>query len=341
MRILVIGGTRFMGPYVVQALHDAGHEVAVFHRGQTPGALPAEVRSMQGNRQQLPQYAKELQAFVPEIVLDMIAMVEEDAQEAADLFTGIARRVVTLSSQDVYRAFGRVNFKESGPADPLPITEDSPLRENLYPYRGTPVASKDEGRWRDNYDKILVERVVMGNSQLPGTILRLPAVYGPGDHQHRMSFYIKHMDDGRPAVLMDEAEARWRWTHGYVENVAHAITLAVLNDRAAGRIYNVSEPFTLSMEERVQRIGEATGWQGKIVLAPAGFLPKPLRIGINTTQDVVVDSSRIRRELGYAERVPTDVAMNRTIVWERAHPPQAINPKDYDYQAEDNLLAAL
>jgi len=38
MRILVIGGTRFMGPYVVQELHDAGHEIAVFHREQTPGA---------------------------------------------------------------------------------------------------------------------------------------------------------------------------------------------------------------------------------------------------------------------------------------------------------------
>jgi nucleoside-diphosphate-sugar epimerase len=341
MRILVIGGTRFMGPYVVQTLHDAGHKLAVFHRGQTAGNLPDGVQSIEGNRQQLPQYAKELQAFTPEIILDMMAMVEEDAQEVAELFTGIARRVVTLSSQDVYRAFGRVNFKESGPADPLPITEDSPLRENLYPYRGTPVANRHEGRWRDNYDKILVERVVMGNPQLPGTILRLPAVYGPGDHQHRMFFYIKHMDDGRPAILLDEAEASWRWTHGYVENVAHAITLAVLNDRAAGRIYNVGEPFTLSLEERVQKIGEAAGWSGKIVLAPAGKLPEPLRWGTNTAQDVVVDSSRIRRELGYAERVPTDVAMQRTVEWERAHPPQTIDPKEYDYQTEDNLLAAL
>lgn len=259
MRILIIGGTRFMGPYVVQALHDAGHEIAVFHRGQTTETLPAGVKSIQGNRQRLPQYAKELQEFAPTIVLDMMAMVEKDAGEVTEIFTGIARRVVTLSSQDVYRAFGRVNGKESGPADPSVITEDSPLRENLYPYRGSSVASLNEGRWRDNYDKILVERVVMGNPKLPGTILRLPAVYGPGDYQHRMFSYIKRMDDGRPAILMDEAEAHWRWTHGYVENVAHAITLAVVDDRAADRIYNVGEPFTLSMEERVQKISEATG----------------------------------------------------------------------------------
>jgi hypothetical protein len=38
--------------------------------------------------------------------------------------------------------------------------------------------------------------------------------------------YIKRMDDGRPAILLDEAYARWRWARGYVENIAHAIALA-------------------------------------------------------------------------------------------------------------------
>lgn len=99
--------------------------------------------------------------------------------------------------------------------------------------------------------------------------------------------------------------------------------------------------FYLSMEERVQKIGEATGWQGRIVQTPAGTLPEPLRWGINAAQDIVVDSSRIRRELGYAERVPADIAMSRTVEWEREHPPQKIDPKDYDYAVEDNLLVTL
>lgn len=340
MRILVIGGTRFMGPYIVRSLHNAGHEVTVFHRGKTTGELPAGVKKIQGDRQQLPQYAEELRRIAPEVVLDMMALVEEDAQEVMEIFTGIARRVVTISSQDVYRAFGRVNGKEAGPADPSVITEDSPLRENLYPYRGS-EHNRGEGRWKDNYDKILVERVVMSNPHLPGTILRLPAVYGPGDHQHRMFNYIKHMDDGRPVILLDEAEAHWRWTHGYVENVADAITLAVLDERASGRIYNVGDPFALSMEELVKKIGETIGWKGRVVLAPAGTLPEPLRWGVNAAQDVVVDSSRIRQELGYSERVPLDTAMKRTVEWERAHPPETIDPGEFDYAREDSLLAAL
>ena len=97
-------------------------------------------------------------------------------------------------------------------------------------------------RWLDDYDKILVERVVIGEPDLPGTILRLPMIYGPGDDAHRLFPYLKRMDDGRPAILMEEVRARWRWARGYVEDVAEAVVSAVLDDRAAGRVYNVSEP---------------------------------------------------------------------------------------------------
>src|SRR6266566_1003347 len=275
MRILVIGGTNFMGPLVVRTL------------------------------------------------------------------SGIARRVVSISSQDVYRAFGRVNRKESGPIDPQRITEDSPLRENLYPYRAEPPRDADDPqKWQDDYDKILVERVVMGDPNLPGTILRLPMVYGPGDYQHRMFAFLKRMDDQRPAILLDEAEAQWKWTHGYVENVAAAITLAVTDKRAAGHIYNFGEPFTFTMAQWISKIGEAAGWQGKIVTIPQGRLPKPLRWDINAEQHIVVDTSRIRQELGYKERIDIDETIQRTVNWERAHPPAQIDPKDFDYAAEDAIISA-
>ena len=341
MRILVIGGTRFMGPLVVRSLHDLGHEVIVFHRGQTSADLPSGVKEILGDRRPLAPFAGELRRLEPHIVLDMVPFIEQDAQEVMSTFRGIARRVVAISSQDVYRAFGRVNQKESGPAEPGPITEDSPLREHLYPYRGETPRNEDQKQWMNDYDKILVERAVMGDPELPGTILRLPAVYGPGDYQHRMFAWLKHIDDKRPVILLDEKEAQWRWAHGYVENVADAITLAVTGEQASGRIYNVADPFTFSMAERIRKIGEVVGWHGSIVLAPQGALPQPLRWGINAEQDVIVDSSRIREELGYKERIAPDEAFRRTVDWERAHPPAEIDPKNFDYAAEDAILAEL
>src|SRR5947209_896158 len=136
MRILVIGGTRFMGPHVVRYLSEQGHDITLFHRGQTHAELPQGVKEILGDRRPLSASASELRRIVPDVVLDMIPFSEQDAREVMNTFTGIAGRVVAISSQDVYRAFGRVNRKESGPLDPLPLMEDSPLRENLYPYRG-------------------------------------------------------------------------------------------------------------------------------------------------------------------------------------------------------------
>jgi nucleoside-diphosphate-sugar epimerase len=148
------------------------------------------------------------------------------------------------------------------------------------------------------------------------------------------------MDDERPAILLDDAEAKWRWTHGYVENVADAIALAVTDQRSAGQIYNVGEPFTFTMTEWVALIAKIAGWQGRVVTVPHGRLPEPLRWNINAEQDIVVDSSRIRRELGYTERVEVEEALRRTIVWERANPPMDIDPRDFDYVVEDTFLNA-
>jgi nucleoside-diphosphate-sugar epimerase len=278
MHILIIGGTRFMGPYVVRNLCAAGHEVSVFNRGQTRAELPEGVKEILGNRDRLPEYASDFQRLSPEIVLDMVAMHEQHARDLMMTFTGVAKRVVVVSSQDVYQSFGLLNKHEDGEMDASPITENSPLRTKLYPHRGeTPRAEDDQQSSLDHWDKIPAERVVLNHPGLSSTILRLPAVYGPHDPQHRMFRYLKPMLDGRETILLDEREARWRWTHGYVENVAAAITLAVTDSRASGRIYNVGEPFALSRAERIRRIAQAANWRGRIVTLPSERVPENMR----------------------------------------------------------------
>jgi nucleoside-diphosphate-sugar epimerase len=342
MRILIIGGTRFMGPHIIKNLHAAGHEVAFFHRGQTSTELPEGVREILGDRDQLPEYASELRTWQPDVVLDMVVWNEQHARDLMATFAGNARRAIVLSSQDVYRSFGRVNQHEGGEVDPSIITEDSPLRENLYPYRSEPLRAEDDPeRWRDTYDKIPAERVVMNHPELPGTILRLPAVYGPLDNQHRMFPYLKRMLDGRPAILLEEDLANWRWTHGYVENIADAIALAVTDERASGHIYNLGEPFTLNVTERVEQIAKAANWHGRIITLPTERVPEGTRWGINAAQNIVVDSSSFRRHLGYSERIDLTEAFRRTIAWESANPPAKIDPTMFDYEAEDKVLAKL
>lgn len=188
---------------------------------------------------------------------------------------------------------------------------------------------------------IVVERTIMGDPHLAGTVLRLPMVYGPRDAQHRLFEYLKRMDDGRPAILLEQGLARWRWTRGYVENVATAIALAVTDERASGQVYNVGEAEALSTADWVRRIGAAAGWGGQVVVVPGERVPDHLRPGIHTGHHLVTASARIRAELGYRESVPQGEALRRTVAWERAHPPQKIDPGQFDYAAEDIVLAEL
>jgi nucleoside-diphosphate-sugar epimerase len=333
MRILIVGGTKFIGPRVVRRLAGAGNEVAVFHRGRTRAELPDGVRVFQGDRTRIGDHAGALRGFAPDVVVDMFAMTEGDARGLMETFRGVAKRVVVASSGDVYRAFGRFLGLEPGPVEPTPLAEGAPLRESLYIARARAQGPDDV---LDQYEKIHVERVVLGDPALPGTVLRLPMVYGPGDEQHRLYPYLKRMDEGRPAIPLDEGLAGWRCPRGYVDDIAGAIALAVEDDRASGRVYNVSEPESLTEAEWVRAIAGAVGWAGEIVLAPRGRLPQPA--GSRTDQDVTYDTRRVRHELGYREQTGRAAAIATTGAWELANPPAEAA---LDYAAEDALLAEL
>jgi nucleoside-diphosphate-sugar epimerase len=338
MRMLIVGGTAFTGPHIVRRLCELGHEIAVFNRGQAEADLPDAVRRIYGDRDQLQDAAGELCAFAPEVVLDTVLTTEPQAQTVMRTFKGVARRIVAISSQDVYRAYGRLIHLEPGPVEPVPIDEDAPLRAKLYPYREQ--AEGPEHRFY-HYEKIVVERAIMGDPNLPGTILRWPMVYGPRDRQHRTFEYLKRMDDGRPAILLEESAAKWQWTKGYVENVAAAVVLALTDERAAGRIYNVGERDTQTWAEWVRAIGRAAGWGGEVVVVPRERLPESMLPVHNTDQHLVTDTTRIREELGYKEVVTCEEGLRRTVAWERANPPEQFDPKQFDYQAEDKVLADL
>jgi nucleoside-diphosphate-sugar epimerase len=322
MHVLVLGGTRFVGPWVVRELDRLGHEVTIFHRGEREPPLPRTVRHVHGTFESLERHVDGLSALNPDVVVDMIPYTLADV-ERIRLFAGNVRRAVAVSSQDVYLAFGRGVGTEPGALVPTPLTEDSPLRERVV----DPA-----------YDKAAVERAALAIDGLAVTIVRLPAVHGPGDEQHRLYDYVRRMDDARGAIVLDERLRNWRWTRGYVEDMGRALALAAVNDAAAGRVYNVNYERVFTEPEWVRAIGDACGWSGEIICAPTAELPESLRVEFDTSQDYAVDSSRIRRELGYAETVPFEDALRRTIEWERAHPPAGFAP---DYAAEDELLRRL
>ena len=337
MRVVVIGGTNFIGPQVVATLHRLGHDITVYHRGQHEPELPPAIRHVHSQRAGIPvlHFPSELSDPQPDVVLHMFPVGEDDARAAMARFAGVARRMVALSSGDVYKAYGRLLGTETGSAQPGPLEEGADLRESLYPYRYLAAGPSD---WTFHYEKILAERAVMQHPSLQGTVLRLPAVYGPRDPYRRFRPFIKRMEDRRPAILLESAQAQWRWTHGYVENVALAIALAVVDERAAGKIYNVGESPTPTVAERVRRLGELAGWGGQVLAVEADRLPPHLRAPHQPRQDLVMDTRRLRDELGWAETCSLEEGFRRTIEWERDNPPVTGDPGPAEYGAEDAVL---
>jgi nucleoside-diphosphate-sugar epimerase len=338
MKVLIIGGTGFIGSHVSNRLISEGHNISVFHRGLTGNDMTRGVEHVCGDRKEILSFADEFKKLAPEVVLDLIAYVEQEAIELMETFRHLARRVVIASSMDVYQSYGRFLRIESGPPGNSLLDEDSPLRSQLYPYRKMAQSSEDMAY---NYDKILVERAVMSDRTLAGTVLRLPKVYGPGDNQHHLFEHLKRIDDHRPAIILEEGRAAWRWTRGHVEDVGEAISLAVTHDAAANRIYNIGERSALTEAEWVKRIGEASGWRGKVVSIGKDQLPIHLAAPYDWEHHLAFDTSRVRRELGFKDSITREESLRRTIAWERANPPKDVSPDQFDYAAEDIVLKTI
>ncbi|MGB3329721.1 MAG: NAD-dependent epimerase/dehydratase family protein [Thermomicrobiales bacterium] len=335
--VLILGGTGFIGPHVVRALVAQGHAVTLYNRGTSAAELPEGVGRITGTRAEIASRRDAFAALHPDVVLDMRSMLEPEARTIVETITGVAPRIVTISSMDVYRAFGLLIGSEDGDPVPVPFDETGPLRVNRYPYRTeTPPAPDDPRAWAHDYDKIPIEDLVLGARDIAGTILRLPMVYGDGDYQHRLLPYVQRIEDKRPAIILGDRDATFRAARGYVGNVAAAIALAVTDDRAAGRTFNITDNETWTEREWIGHIASAMAWDGELVVVPQESLPDPMRGLGERGQDLWVDATAIRRDLGHRDPVDVPTAMARTIAWEQQH--LAADP--VDYTQEDAVLAA-
>src|SRR5437588_10418844 len=119
MRILVVGGSgNFIGARVVDELVGMGHEVTAFSR---VAPKRGDVRHIAGDRRRLAESATPLRAAAPDVVVDAILSSEPQVRELQEIFRGVVKRIVALSSMDVYRACGVLHRLEPGGLAPLPI----------------------------------------------------------------------------------------------------------------------------------------------------------------------------------------------------------------------------
>ena len=319
MKVVMLGGTRFIGRAITEELVRHGHEVTVVHRGSSEPAGWVEVDHVHVARADMHAEAERLAAIRADAVVDCLALTRADAEGATSLFDA-STRLIVLSSMDVYEAYGAL--QEGRVGEPVPSFENSSVRAKRYPYRGVL-----EGM--DDYEKLDVEDVYLARG---GTVLRLPMVYGEHDGQRREWPILRRVRAGRDRIPI--GAGTWVTSRGYVGDIASGVRLAVESDRVTGEILNLAEARSPSAELWARWILAAAGSDAELVRVPDEHLPDDLGITGAIGQHLLCDSSKARALLGWAE-TPAGEALRRSVHWHLANPPD----ETPDFEADDRALA--
>jgi nucleoside-diphosphate-sugar epimerase len=320
VRIVVLGGTRFIGRFIVRELTASGHDLLVVHRGRTSARPVGTERYLHVDREALSSARQAFTRFRPQACVDTHAMSAGDALAAVDAIPD-CERIVALSSSDVYRAYA--SFLDGDVTDPVPITEDAPLRDCRLRFR-------ERVPGRTDYEKLDVERVWLGHG---ATILRLCAVYGPGDYLRREAPIIDRIAAGRR--LIPFGPGNLLYSRISAQEVARCVR-AVVESRPPwrGEVFNVCEPQAVTAECWAREIARALGHEIELVSVPDDQLPADLAFSRQYRQHMLLSCDKALSRLPW--RLHSRKAMlEASVHWHAAQP---VPKRTFD--DEDSLLAA-
>lgn len=317
MRVVILGGTRFIGRAILERLAPS-HDVLIVHRGASePDGLP-EVAHVHIDRAHIHDAGIELRAFHADAVVDVSGMSAADAHRALEVF-GADPRFIAISSVDVYRAYASLH--RGLPVEPVPLTESSPLRSPEHFHIDRP-----------DWENIEFEGVYRAAG---ATALRLGAVYGPYDDPSRLEFILRRVRAGRPQIPI--GGGGFRFSRVYVHDVARAVANALVVDGIAGQAFNVCESQTWNYAEFATQILAIAGSDTELVRVSGRDLPADLLITATFRQDLLADGTLGRDVLGWEETDRVE-ALHQSVRWHLDHPPDAPDP---DFEPDDTALLTL
>jgi len=321
MRVLVMGGNRYIGRCLVEELAAQGHQVTVAN--SHPVDHPDGVRRLHLDRQVPGDIARVLGAHRDdfEAVFDNTAYTVADLAPMIELFTGRVRHLVFTSSTAVYRR----SYVQ-------PVTEDFRRHD----------AADDDPRKSYGVGKVRCEdhlRALHTRDGLPVTVLRVGHTLGPRSPLvTRDPIFFRRLELGRPILVPGDGHAALSLVH--VADVARAMVAVLGNDTAPGRVYNVVGTEFASVLGVIEMMGRAVGVNPTVVhvgLDEARRVTPPLvHWGEALTGTMVYSPNAATAELSWVPRFGLASGFADSWAWYDAG---GRDNYRYDFTAEDALLA--
>ena len=258
-RLLILGGTGFIGPHTVRYALERGHEVSIFTRGRSDTELPAGVEHLIGDRN---DDHTALEGRTWDVVLDNNAQDYRWVQKSTELLRDATDHYLFVSSISAYdiEGFGW-EYKDRIVMEP--IVDESFTR-----------ISPPEG-WMDGDDapyglmKTLSEDIVHAAFPERATVVRPGLIVGPGDQTDRFTYWPVRIDEGGEVLapgnplhanqIIDQRDLT-EWIVRLAEN------------GTAGDFHGVGPDYRLTMGEMLEEIGTVASNPFELTWVPEDFL---------------------------------------------------------------------
>lgn len=220
MKTLIVGGSRFVGPLLINQLLERRHKVTVFNRGQIKTNYPKAVTFIQGDRDEGFTIKDHF-----DVVIDTCAYNGQQTQAALDQL-----------SYDFFLHFGTVATYKA--PEILPLSEESP--QGYWPFMG------DYGKGKLECEQVLAK------SNKKHAIIRPNYILGPANYVDRENFIYSHIHNGEPIVLPGNGQALCQFV--FAKDVASALLL--LAEQKAEGAYNCCNDEMVTLETLVRMMAK-------------------------------------------------------------------------------------
>jgi len=231
MKILVMGGTRFIGVPLVKLLVSQGHEVTLFNRGKKPSPV-AGLRTIIGDRTDSQQLQDKLSGESFDAIFDNNGRELSDTQPLVEIFRDRLQHFVYMSSAGVY------------------------LNSDILPYHETD-AIDPKSRHKGKLDTEAYLQQVRAESGFPYSSIRPTYIYGPRNYNDVEAWFFDRIVRDRPIPL--PGNGKFITQLGHVDDLAAAMAAVLGNQKAIGEIYNVSDTRYVTFIGLAQQCAIAAG----------------------------------------------------------------------------------